>query len=344
VKRGTVKVGSRGSKLALAQTQLVIRRLNDVHPKVRFVVVPITTSGDRIASATELRNAGKGLFVKELERALLKRQIQMAVHSMKDMPSELPDGLAIGAVLERADASDVFIGRDATPIEKLLPRSQVGTSSLRRQAILKSILPHLEFVELRGNLDTRLQILRDPRSKLSGIVVAAAGVERLGASKGLSMQLLPRDRVVPAAGQGAIAVEVRAKDEAMKELLEPVHHHPTAACCEAERELLRRLEGGCQVPLGIHAESSDDGLIKLVACLASLDGRRVVRGSQTGTVEEPLAAAEALETILNSRGAQEILAELRPRPARRAKPSQNGQLRRRKAARPKSRRRARARR
>ena len=340
----TVKVGTRGSALALAQTRQVLKRLQEFHPKINFVVVPIKTAGDRITSAEELRRAGKGLFVKEIERALLSRKISIAVHSMKDLPSELPDGLVIGAVPERADASDVFIGRTAMPIEKLPPGSQIGTSSLRRQAILRSIFPHLRFVELKGNLDTRLEKLRAPRSPLSGIVVAAAGVRRLYPENGIPTQLLPRDQVVPAAGQGAIALEIRAADEEMRELLKPIHHDATAACVEAEREFQRRLEGGCQVPMGAHAEASDDGLIRLTACLASLDGRRLVRESQSGTVEDPKGVAEALETIVNSRGAQEILAEIRPKPARSTRPHRNGQAKsKRRASRPRPRPRPRAR-
>ncbi len=328
----TVKVGTRGSALALAQTEQILKKLRQLHPHVKFVVVPIKTAGDRITTAAELRAAGKGLFVKEIERALLARKISLAVHSLKDLPSELPDGLVLGAVPEREDASDVFIGRNAVPIEKLPPRSQVGTSSLRRQAILKSLLPHLEFVEMKGNLDTRLEKLRNPRLNLAGIVVAAAGLKRLYPQNGIPVQSLPRDKVVPAAGQGALALEIRSSDEGRKKLLAPIHHAPTSACVEAERELQRRLEGGCQVPLGAHAEASDDGLIKLTACLATLDGRRVVRESQAGMMDDPKGVAEALETILVSRGAREILDSCRPR-AVRAKPHRNGQARRPKARR-----------
>jgi hydroxymethylbilane synthase len=322
----TLKVGTRGSALALAQTQQVLRKLSSFHPGLKFVVVPIKTAGDRITSAAELRSAGKGLFVKEIERALLSRKVAFAVHSMKDLPSELPEGLAIGAVPEREDASDVFIGRNAVPIEKLAPRSRIGTSSLRRQAILKSLLPHLEFVELKGNLDTRLDKLKNPRQNLAGIVVAAAGLRRLYPQNGVPVQSLPRDKVVPAAGQGALALEVREADQATRRILSVLHHVPTSACIEAERELQRRLEGGCQVPLGAHAEASDDGVIRLTACLASLDGRRVVRESQAGMMDDPKGVAEALETILVSRGAREILDACRPRAA--ARPLRNGQARR----------------
>lgn len=351
MKGGTIKVGTRRSPLALAQTEQVIKQLREFHPNHRFVVVPIKTSGDRITSIIELRKAGKGMFVKEIERALLNRKIQLAVHSMKDLPSELPEGLAIGAVPERNDASDVFIGRNATPIDKLRPGSKIGTSSLRRQAILKSLLPHLEFVDIKGNLDTRLEKLRHPKSGLYGIVVAAAGLQRLYPQNGLPVQALPRDRVVPAPGQGALALEIRAADEAMRKLLEPIHHPTTAACVAAERELMRRMEGGCQMPFGAHAEASDDGLITLTACLATPDGQRFIRERQIGVTDDPEGVAEALETILNSHGAQEILAALAPtrarnRPERRRSGKSRPKARRRSkpSRRPKARRRAKARR
>ncbi len=343
MKGRTIKVGTRASQLALAQTELVLRQLRQIHPKQNFVAVPIRTTGDRITSARELRNAGKGLFVKEIERALLSRKIRMAVHSMKDLPSQLLEGLAIGAVLERGDPSDAFISRSGVPIEKLPPGAQVGTSSLRRQAILKSILPHLAFVDLKGNLDTRLEKLRHPRSPLSGIVVAAAGLQRLHAQNGLPVQILPRDRVVPAAGQGALGIEIREADGEIREILGPLHHPATAACVEAERALLRRMEGGCQVPLGAYAEASDDGLIRLTACLAGLDGTRLIRESQTGTQEDAESVAEALETIMNSRGAKEILGALRPRAARKSV-RRNGRARRPRPQSRSRRRRARARR
>lgn len=308
-----IKIGTRGSALALAQSGIVQKQLESLHPKRRFVLVPIKTAGDRIKTAAELRKAGKGVFVKEIERALMARKISMAIHSLKDMPSELPKGLILGAVPLRERPSDVYIGRDATPIERLPAGAKIATSSLRRQALLKSLYPHLKFVEIKGNLDTRLGKLRAPRSPLSGIIVAAAGVRRLYPDGAIPVQPLPVDRLVPAAGQGALALEIRADDAAMKEILAPLHHPATAACVEAERELQRRLEGGCQVPLGCYAEINDDGLLTLTSAIGSVDGRRVVRGTQTGQSDDPRGIAAALETVLVSRGAREILDELRPR-------------------------------
>jgi hydroxymethylbilane synthase len=312
----TVKVGTRGSALALAQTELTLKRLRELHPKIKFVAVPIKTTGDRLKTTAQLRVSGKGLFTKEIERALLARKVSMAIHSLKDLPSELPAGLTLGAVPERVEAADVFIGRGATPIDKLPPGARIGTSSLRRQAILRSIFRHLVFEDLKGNLDTRLEKVRGARPGLSGIVVAAAGLRRLHPDNGIPAQILSKEVLVPAAGQGALALEIRENDPAMREILAPLHHPITAACVTAERELQRRLEGGCQVPMGAYAEVSADGVLTLTACLASLDGLRVIREKQSGLMDDPAGVAEALEMILLSKGAREILDAARPRAAK----------------------------
>jgi hydroxymethylbilane synthase len=315
VKRVTVKVGTRGSALALAQTGLLLRALEKVHPEVNFVVVPIKTAGDRIKTVAELRRAGKGLFVKEIERALLAKKVSLAVHSMKDLPSEMPKGLILGAVPERVDPRDVFIGRDSGPIGDLPAGSKVATSSLRRQAILKSLYPQLEFVEMKGNLDSRLKKLRAPGSPLSGLILAAAGVRRLYPDGAVPVQPLPADRVVPAAGQGVLALQIRKDDKAMKTLLAPLHHPETAACVAAERELQRRLEGGCQVPMGCYAEAAG-GVLTLRACVGTVDGLRLIRSVRSGRVDEPLAIARAVEADLVAAGARDILRPQKPRSRR----------------------------
>ena len=337
--RITLRIGTRGSDLALVQARLVIAALQQAHPGLKAEPVVIRTTGDRIGDAEALRDAGKGVFVKEIERALLARRIDAAVHSLKDMPGELPEGLELGAVLEREEAADAFVGRGAIPIEKLPPGSVIGTASLRRQALVQAAYPHVRLEDLRGNLDTRLVKLRHPKSHLAGIVVAAAGLRRLRGPTGVPHQLLPKDRVVPAAGQGAICVEIRASDARMKDLLAPLHHERTAAEVAAERELLRRLEGGCRVPLGVHAEASDDGLLRLTAALARPDGSDLVRGEATGMVESPEEVAEALETILRSRGAEEVLGSLQPRRiTSRSNGHRNGKSRKAKPKRAKARR------
>ncbi|MBI2933268.1 MAG: hydroxymethylbilane synthase [Planctomycetes bacterium] len=332
MRRSSVKVGTRGSALALTQTQQVISKLSAIHPNVRFVPVIIRTTGDRIKSVAELRKAGKGLFVKELELALLKRKIDCAVHSLKDLPSEIPEGLDLGAVLERAEAADVLVGKTALPLEKLPAGAVIGTASLRRQALLRATYPHLRFEDLRGNLDTRLQKLHHPKSRMAAIVVAAAGLRRLLGESAPSHQVIPKDVLVPAPGQGALAIEIRGKDDEMRKLLEPVHHPPTAAAVAAERALQHRLEGGCQVPLGIYAEANDEGLVRLVAALAAPDGSELIREEATGSADDPESLAIALETIMRSRGATDILQALR-QDVRKPKATTNGGRGRRRARR-----------
>jgi hydroxymethylbilane synthase len=326
VSRITLRIGTRGSELALAQTRQVIARLQEVNPRVSATPVVIATAGDRIKDAASLRKAGTGVFVKELERALLSRKIDAAVHSLKDMPTALPDGLEIGAILEREEPADAFVGRGSVPIEQLPRGSVIGTASPRRQALLQAAYPHLRVEDLRGNLDTRLEALRHPKSRLAGIVVAAAGLRRLRGPNGVPHQALPKDRVVPAAGQGALAVEIRSKDGRMKDLLAPLHDAKAAAETAAERDLVRRLEGGCQAPLGAWAQAGDDGLLRLWGALAKLDGSELIRAEATGLVESPLEVAAALETIMRSRGADEILSEMIPR-----KPARNGHSKKKRA-------------
>ena len=306
----TLKIGTRGSKLALAQTQVVVDRLQEKHPRLLFKIVPIRTKGDRISTVTQLRKAGKGLFTKEIESALLRRKIDVAVHSLKDMPSRQPDGLAIAAILDRKDPADAFIALDSTPLERLESGTRVAVSSLRRQAQLRQNFPNLDVVDIKGNLDTRIDALRNPRRKIGGIVVAAAGFRRLYRNDGLAVQILPKDRFVPAAGQGTICIECRENDAAVRKLVDPLHDPDSEALVKAERRIMERMEGGCQIPLGAHAEMTEEGLLRLCAYVALPDGSKSVLADARGAPEDPEGLAAALETILRTRGATEILAEL----------------------------------
>lgn len=316
----TLRVGTRGSPLALAQSGKAVAALQALHPALKFETVVIRTEGDRLKTVEELRKAGKGVFVKEIERALLRREIDLAIHSLKDLPTELPEGLIVGAYLERAEAADAFIGRGTVGIDRLPPGSVVGTSSLRRQALLRQAIPQLDFEDLRGNLDTRLQKLLAPRSAYSGIVVAAAGVRRLLGEKAPPMQLLSKAVIVPAAGQGTLAIEVRKGDKVIREAIAAANHAPTEAASNAERELQRRLDGGCQLPLGIYAEVASDGLLKITAALSSVDGKKLIRETATGSLDDPDGVITALETLMRSQGADDILAKLPGRKAARKAP------------------------
>ena len=273
-----------------------------------------------------MRAAGKGLFVKEIERALLARKIDLAVHSLKDVPSELPEGLVLGAYLEREEAADAYIGRTSTPIEQLGLHAVIGTSSLRRQAILRAVFKHLDFEDLKGNLDTRIEKLNSPRSKMAGIIVAAAGLRRLLGESAPAHQLLAKSILVPAPGQGTLALECRGADEDTLDLVALVDHESTRVASLAERAVLRRLDGGCQVPLGVFAVVGDDGLVKVTACIANVDGTRLIRESATASAADAEGVALALETLLRNKGADEILASLHPRRAS-ERPSRNGHKR-----------------
>jgi hydroxymethylbilane synthase len=293
---------------------MVVDRLAQAAPQLRFSILPMTTSGDSIRSPLDFRGGGTGVFVKELETALLRRRIDLAVHSLKDMPTALPRGLKLAAVLERGDPRDVLVSRSPDSLEKLSPGSKIGTSSVRRRAFLGRQFPHLRIQELRGNLDTRLEKLLDPNSDLAGIVVAAAGLERLGTGRAkLHVDPIPVEVLPPAPGQGIVAIETRSEDRRVEALVAAINHAPTLECALAERAVLHRLEGGCNVPIGALAETQG-GLIKLTCWLSSLDGTRQVRESLTGSSDDPERLSLALEVLLKSRGAGDIIEEIRVKP------------------------------
>lgn len=307
-----VHVGTRGSQLALAQTQLVIKALLAKHPELRLKTVVIRTTGDRITSAAKLRGLMKrgelkGVFVKEIERALLRREVDLAIHSLKDLPTTLAEGLEIGAVLPREPANDLFVGRTVPAIERLPKGAKVGTSSVRRQAFLHKHYG-IEAVELRGNLDTRLAKLTSKGGNLDGIVVAAAGVQRLApALNGLPTQSLPLEKMVPAPGQGALAIEIRSRHPWIRDYLASIHDAKTASEVAAERALQARLEGGCTLPLGAHARLEEGEILHLHAAIADPTGERYIDIAVSGEAADPDGLARAAETYLRSRGAAELI-------------------------------------
>jgi hydroxymethylbilane synthase len=262
----TVVIGTRGSPLALAQTEIVAKLLTDANPGVSVETKIIKTAGDQFHNLSLAAGGGKGLFTKEIEEQLLRGEIHLAVHSMKDLPTALPDALTIGAVPKREDARDVLVSKDAVSLDALPPGATVGTSSIRRKAQLLAHRPDLRVVEIRGNVETRLRKLVDDDS-LDAIVLAAAGLNRLGLWDKFGELLwheLEHDVMIPAVGQGAIACEVREKDFETQELLVNLNDADTQACIEAERAFLRAMGGGCQVPYAAHAVI-DGGDISLIA-------------------------------------------------------------------------------
>lgn len=300
-----LRIGTRGSELALWQARHVAARLAALGAPAELVVVK--TAGDRITDVPLSQVAGKAFFTKELEDALLAREIDLAVHSLKDVATALPEGLALGAVLEREDPRDALVARGAATLTALPAGARVGTSSLRRRAMLARVRPDLELAELRGNVPTRLQRLAD--GDCDALLLAAAGLVRLGLGAEIR-ERLPLDAFLPAVAQGAMAIELRAGDARARAAVAPLDHAPTRTATGAERALLARLEGGCSVPVGAHARLEGDEL-ELAASVVSLDGRRAAEARRRGPADAPEALGRALAEELLARGAQEILDQIR---------------------------------
>lgn len=311
-RRAPLRIGTRGSALALAQTRQIASELEAAGSVVELVVV--RTSGDRLLDAPLALVGGKGLFIKELEEKLLDGVIDVAVHSMKDVPTVVAPGLAIGAVPERAPVHDVLVlretpaGEGSTPLDHLGRGARIGTGSLRRGAQLAALRSDLEVVPLRGNVDTRLRRLAG--GEVDGVLLAAAGLLRLGLS--LPALRLEPEAFVPAPGQGALALEVRESDERTRRALAPLHDERAAAECAAERAFARALGASCVSPIGALARAQGraaDAGIAVQGLVATPDGRRVLRRSATGVAGEATAVGERLGRELLEAGAAEILAE-----------------------------------
>lgn len=304
--RSSLVIGTRGSRLAIWQAEWVQARLREIAPDVRVTLARITTSGDKILDVPLATIGGKGLFVKEIEEALLTGDIDLAVHSMKDVPTVLPDALEIVCVPAREDPRDVLISRDGSTLDRLQSGARIGTSSLRRQSQLLHYRRDLRITMLRGNLDTRLRKVRE--GAYDAIVVAAAGLTRMGWT-GEATEYLSPAVCLPAIGQGALGLEGRRDDEFVRRLLVQLDHEPTRITVMAERALLDRLEGGCQVPIAAHAVIKEEQVI-LDGLIASLDGWQMIRD----TVQGPAAHAgrlgiELAEKLL-ARGGESILNEI----------------------------------
>ena len=300
-----IRIGTRESRLAMWQAEWVKSHLTKFYPQLQFVLVPMKTKGDKILDVPLSKIGDKGLFTKELEQGLLSEELDMAVHSLKDMPTMLPRGLTISTFCEREEPRDVFLSQNGVPLEDLPTGAIIGTSSLRRKSQLKHYRPDYEFVDLRGNLQTRWRKLTE--SNMDGIVLAAAGVKRLGWEDRIT-QILPEDMMLPAVGQGSIAIEIVEHRSDIKELLAPLNHFETEQAVRAERALMRKLEGGCQVPIGALAQVVK-GLITLRGMVASLDGVRLIKAEAEGT--DPEAVGLEVADRLVELGALAILAEIR---------------------------------
>jgi hydroxymethylbilane synthase len=295
-------IGSRGSQLALWQAGHIAALLDDLGVKTRIEV--IKTTGDKIADVALARvgevSGLKGVFTKEIEEALLDGSIDLAVHSLKDLPTELPEGLTIGIVPEREDARDALVGKT---LEELKPDDRIGTGSLRRAAQIRRLKPGVETLDIRGNVDTRLRKLDE--GQYDAILLACAGLKRLGLKERIAEALDP-ELMAPAIGQGALGIEVRIGDGVTLEAVSPLNHVPTHLAIEAERALLEAFGGGCQVPLGGHARIEGDDLV-LCAAVFSQDGETLIRDQATGPMTEAKELGRRLAASLKAKGADKLL-------------------------------------
>lgn len=302
-----IRIGTRGSKLALWQASWVKSFLKKKFPSTPIELIIIKTQGDKILDVPLARVGGKGLFVKEIEQALLTRRIDIAVHSMKDMPADIPEGLCIGAIPERENPVDVFISRNGAEFKEQVAGCVIGTSSLRRGAQLKHARPDIVIQPIRGNLDTRLKKLES--ENFDALVLAAAGVKRLNLEHKITEYLDPAT-MLPAIGQGALCIEIRNDDSTVGPMVAAMEHAPTRAVVTGERAFLKRLEGGCQVPIAGHGNISKNKF-RLIGLVADLDGSRIIKGEKSGPVESSETIGIDLAEELLARGADQILETLK---------------------------------
>lgn len=305
----TVRIGSRKSQLALVQTYWVQEELQKNFPDITFEVHTMSTQGDKILDVALAKIGDKGLFTKELELGMLQNETDLAVHSLKDLPTNLPEGLVLGCVTERENPADALVVHEKLKDKQLktLPEGAViGTSSLRRLAQLRYHFPHLEFKDVRGNLNTRLAKL--DAGEYDALILAFAGLHRLGMSDRIH-QVIPPEVSLHAVGQGALGIECRAGDNNILNLLNSLEHTATAQRCYAERAFLRELEGGCQVPIGVNTQIEGEQLT-LIGLVASLDGKKLVKDIITGATADAEQIGIELAQKLRKQGAQEILDQI----------------------------------
>jgi hydroxymethylbilane synthase len=301
-----LKIGTRGSQLALYQANWVKEKLVQTHPHLKATLITIKTTGDKIQDAPLARIGGKGLFVKEIEEALIQERIDLAVHSIKDVPTELPESLHLSVITKREDPRDVFISKDGTLLKDLPQGAKIGTGSLRRQAQLLHFRGDFELVPLRGNLDTRLKKLE--RMNLDGIVLAMAGVERLGFQARIT-EIIPTEISLPAIGQGALGIETRKGDQEVEECTRFLNDRTSAIAVSAERAFLKKLEGGCQVPIAAFARINDS-TIHIDGLVGTVDGQRLIKQHLEGAIDRAESLGTELAEILLKKGAREILEEV----------------------------------
>lgn len=302
----TIRIGSRKSQLALVQTHWVQAQLQAKFPQISFEVHSLSTQGDKILDVALAKIGDKGLFTKELEVGMLNQETDLAVHSLKDLPTNLPEGLMLGCITARVNPADALVVNSKhkeLQLETLPPGAVIGTSSLRRLAQLRHHFPHLEFKDVRGNVNTRLAKL--DAGEYDGIILAVAGLERLEMGDRIH-QIIPSEISLHAVGQGALGIECRAGDTAILEVIRELEDVPTRDRCLAERSFLRELEGGCQVPIGVNSSIQGQDLT-LMGMVASLDGQKLIKDQVTGKTTDSEAIGIELAQKLRQQGADEIL-------------------------------------
>jgi hydroxymethylbilane synthase len=298
-----IKVGTRGSKLALAQTNSVIEALKKVAPEIEVEICVIRTSGDIMQDVSLAQIGGQGVFVKEIEEALLARSIDLAVHSMKDVPGETPEGLIFAAVMKREDVRDVLVSRGNVKMEFMPKGAKIGTGSLRRAAQIKAMLPDVSIMPLRGNIDTRLKKIET--ENLTGVILAAAGMKRMGYLEKIT-QYLPVELMLPAVGQGALGLEIRMQDTQLSELCAKMNDEQTAAEVAAERAYLRALGGGCRLPIAAYGLLEGKRLT-LEGILAAPNGSTVIRDKVWGEIGQAEELGKKLADLILEKGGKRLL-------------------------------------
>jgi hydroxymethylbilane synthase len=298
-----IKIGTRGSKLALTQANLVADSLKKLDPGITAEICVIKTSGDIMQDVSLTKIGGKGVFVKEIEDALASGTVDLAVHSMKDVPTEIPAGLTFAAIMRREDARDVLVSKNNKKMEFMPRGARIGTGSMRRSAQLLAVLPDLAIVSLRGNLETRLKKIET--ENLQGIILAAAGMKRMGLTEKIS-QYLPIETMLPAVGQGALGLQIRDSDYALGELVAKLNHVPTAAEITAERSFLRHLGGGCLLPIAAFGKLEDEQLT-LEGLVAAPQGTSIIRDKVRGSVLEAEELGKKLAEIILEKGGKKLL-------------------------------------
>lgn len=304
--KAELKIGTRQSLLALWQSNFIAGELRKKYPSCEVTLKKIVTKGDRILDVPLAQIGGKGLFTKEIEEELLDGTVDLAVHSLKDMPTVLPEGLCLTVITSRANVGDAFVSNKYNSFAELPQGAVLGTSSLRRRAQLLAARPDLKIVDLRGNVDTRLRKLDE--GNMDAIILAAAGLQRLGHGDRIK-EIIPTSVCLPAVGQGALAIECRTDNTEVREMLAFLNDKATKQATDAERAFLGLVEGGCQVPIGVHAEVQDNE-IKIEAIIASLDGSTVLRNTISGAAEKAVELGQKLGHQMLSEGGQDILATI----------------------------------